>query len=113
MQRMDDKLVETARADRDRALQLPRLTVADVRDLPCAKRVGLVTRVMQKTADERRHLAFNMQRLTQKLAARGDADPMPVVKAYEALETAHIALGRRIQQLRVVRKHAERACRRR
>lgn len=106
----DVALVDRATQDAAKAFRFSRLTVADVRDVPCPKRAAFVQRYIQRMADERLDIASKRDRVVAKLRA-AERDPALILKALDKLNDAHAFLGNRIREARITRKHAERACR--
>lgn len=111
----DDALIARAKSDAEGAWSLPRLTISDLRDLPCPRRAKIVARTTQRIVDKRDEINFKIGRVNDKLrvaAGDRDRDVTKIVKAWETLDLARRHLDELIKQARVVRKHTTRACRR-
>lgn len=114
----DRALLEQARKDAKAAYALPAFTSArdlrDLRDLPCARRVGVVSRTFTKLVEKRDELKFKIDRVGQKFRAAShdpNRDLSAITRASDELMQARSYLTGKIDAMRPVRKHVERTCR--
>lgn len=114
----DRALLEQARKDAKAAYELSAFTSArdlrDLRDLPCDRRLRIVSRTFTKLVEKRDELKFKIDRVGQKFRAAShdpDRDLSTITRAHDELVTARSYLTGKIDAMRPIRKHVERVCR--
>lgn len=118
VQKGDRALLEQAQKDARAAYQLPAFTTArdlrDLRDLPCERRVGVISRTFTKLVEKRDELKFKIDRVGQKVRVAAQdptRDLSALSRASDELMTARSHLTGKIDAMRPIRKHVERVCR--